>query len=111
MMQFSGTTKAIHDIEEAIRHKQSPDEILSLLSRLLEVTESSSDLKRISVGRMNQLAAYLAEIGYLLERFGSEPNPQGISRMAREMAARYRDLEGKVKEIRNDCTTSRAVNG
>jgi hypothetical protein len=64
------------------------------------------DVSQIEVGVMNEMAGYLAEIRYLLDKVGSDPARQGVSRTAKHIAARYRNLEGRVKEIRND----RAIN-
>ena len=101
-MHRSDTIKALKDIEEAIRHEKNTGELLIMLSKLLEIAETTMVISRIEVGRMNQLAECLAEIRYLLDRFGSDHALQGVSRQAKDMAARYRDLEGRVKELRND---------
>ena len=101
-MQRSETIQTLKDIEEAIRHEKDTGELLVMLSRLLEIAETTIVLSRIEVGRMNQLAECLAEIRYLLDRLGSDHALQGVSRQAKEMASRYRDLEGRVKELRND---------
>jgi len=106
-MHRSGSLKVLQDIEGTIRQEQSPEALLAMLSRLLDIAETEVGGSRISVDLMNELAEYLAEIGYLLERLGNDPARKSVSFAAKVMAMRYRDLEGRVKEVRNDC----AVNG
>jgi hypothetical protein len=106
-MHRSGTFKSIQEIEVALRHEQSTEDLLTMLSGLLDIFETTMDVSLIEVGLMNEMAEYLAEIRYLLDKIGSDPARQGVSRTAKCIAARYRNLEGRVKEIRND----RAVNG
>lgn len=101
-MNRSGTLKAIQDIERTIGQEQSTEGLLAMLARLIEVAESSADSTGMDAGRMSLLAEYLSEIRYLLERLGSDPARKGVSFAAKVMAMRYRDLEGKVKEMRND---------
>lgn len=106
-MHRSDTLKALQDIEKTIRQEQSTEEILLILSRLLEVAEATTDVSQIEVGRMNQLAEYLAEIRHILDKLGSDSARKSVSFAAKVMAMRYRDLEGRVKEIRNDCSAVR----
>jgi len=108
-MHRSGTLKVLQDIEGTIRQEQSPEELLAMLSRLLDVAEAEAGGSRIDVALMNEMAGYLAEIGYLLERLGSDPVRKSVSFAAKVMAMRYRDLEGRVKEIRNDCLANRCL--
>lgn len=106
-MHASATLKALQDIEEAIRQEQSAGELLAMLSRLLDVAETAMDDSQIDVARLNHMAEYLAEIRHLLDRLGSDPAWKSVSFAAKVMAMRYRDLEGRVKEIRNDCSAVR----
>ncbi len=106
-MDRSGPLKELQDIEIAIRQEQNTEELLTMLSLLLDVAETTVTVSRIDVGRMNQIAESLAEIRYLLDRLGSDPAPKNVSFAAKVMAMRYRDLEGRVKEIRNDCAALR----
>jgi len=101
------TLKTLKDIEIAIRQEQSTEALLVLLATLLDVTETELSVSPIDLGRMNQMAEYLGEIRYLLERIGGDPTRKSVSFTAKVMAMRYRDLEGKVKEIRNDCSAGR----
>ena len=90
-------------IEETIRKAADSEAIFAMLSQLLEVAEAKvGDPCFNDVGRMNQMAEYLAEIRYLLDRLGNDPVAPEVSRMAKGFAARYRDMEGRVKELRND---------
>jgi hypothetical protein len=102
-MHRSETLKTLKDIEDAIQHEQNAGELLVILFRLLEVAETTAVASPIEVGRMNELAECLAEIRSLLVKFGSKPALQGVSGLAKDMASRFRDLEGRIKEIRNDC--------
>ena len=102
-MHRSGTVKTLQDIEIAIRREQSPEELLVMHTTLLEITEIGLGVSPVEFGRMNRMAGYLAEIRYLLERIGNDPVRKSVSFAAKVMAMRYRDLEGRVKEIRNDC--------
>jgi len=93
----------LKDIEEAIRNAKGSEALFSMLSQLLSVAEAKIGDPRFDAARMNQLAGYLAEIRYLLDLIGNDPVAAHVSWTAKAFAARYRDLEGKVKEIRNDC--------
>jgi hypothetical protein len=106
-MHRSGTLKALQEIEKTIRQEQSTGELLTMFSRVLDVAEAEINASRIEVVRMNQMAEYLAGIRYLLDRLGSDPARKSVSFAAKVMAMRYRDLEGRVKEIRNDCAAKR----
>lgn len=106
-MHRSGTLNALQEIEVALRQEQSTEDLLTMLSRLLDVAETTMDVSRIEVDLMNEMAEYLSEIRYLLDKIGSDPARQGVSLTAKSMAARYRDLEGRVKEIRNDSSANR----
>lgn len=105
-MHRSGTYKSLQEIEIALRQEQGTEDLLAMLSGLLDVIETRMDVSQIEVGLMNEMAGYLAEIRYLLDKVGSDPARQGMSRTAKSIAARYRNLEGRVKEIRNDCTVN-----
>jgi hypothetical protein len=105
-MYRSGSFKSLQEIGAALGQEQGAEDLLAMLSGLLDVIETTMDVSKIEVGLINELAGYLAEIRYLLDKVGSDPARQGMSRTAKCIAARYRNLEGRVKEIRND----RAVN-
>jgi len=105
-MHQSGRTKVLTDIEDAMRREQSIGSLLAMLSSLLHVAETTVDHAKIEAERMNELAGYMAEIRHLLGHVQSDSRQPAVSRMAKDIAARYRDLEGRVKEIRNDCAAN-----
>lgn len=93
----------LDDIEKAIRQAKDSEAVFSMLSQLLSAAETRVGDPRFDAARMNQLAGYLAEIRYLLDLLGNDPVAVPVAWTAKAFAERYRDLEGKVKELRNDC--------
>lgn len=73
-----------------------------MLTSLLDVAETSVGASPIEVGKLKRMAEYLAEIRSLLDTLGSVSAKAGVSFAAKVLCMRYRDLEGRVKEMRND---------
>lgn len=94
--------KALADIQNAMQREMGVRSALSLLCGLVQVAESTVERQDIEADRMNEMAGYMAEIRFLLGRLRLEQHPQAVAEKSRSLAARYRDLEGRVKELRND---------
>lgn len=94
--------KALADIESAMQREMSVRSALSLLCGLVQVAESTVEQQDIEADRMNEIAGYLAEIRFLLGRLHPELYHPAVAEESISLAARYRDLEGRVKELRND---------
>ncbi|MHB8843852.1 MAG: hypothetical protein ACYC7L_03810 [Nitrospirota bacterium] len=96
--------KALADIRNAMQREMNVRSALELLCGLAQVAESTVEQKDIEAGRMNEMAGYLAEIRFLLGRLRPEQCHPGVAEESRSLSARYFDLEGRVKELRNDRT-------
>ena len=92
----------LKDIETTLRQATGSEAVFTLLAELLEIAKGTLGDPRFSAERLNQLAGYLAEIRHLLETIGNDRVTPAVSRASKIMAARYRDIEGRVKELRND---------
>jgi hypothetical protein len=101
-MHRSGRLKALADIEAAMRREQSVGSLLSTLTRLLQVAETAVDQDALGADRMNEIAGYVAKIRCFLGRLRPEQYYPAVAEESRVLAARYQDLEGKIKELRND---------
>jgi len=92
----------MHDLQAEMQKAQGLEECLRLLPGLLDLAEASLDNPGANPCRLDQIAAYLAEIRFLLGEIeylaGNRLNDPAV----RHVADRYRELEGRVKELRND---------
>lgn len=94
--------KALADIEHSMRREMNVRSALALLYGLVQVAESAVDQNDVEAGRMNELAGCMAEIRHLLGHLRPEQYHPMVADESRSLAARYQDLEGRVKELRND---------
>ncbi len=82
------------------------DGLLPLLGWLCRETERIISADRMRADDMHQITENLEQLRALLDeaaRLISRMSGEGASALlVWELAARYRDLEGKAKEIRND---------
>jgi hypothetical protein len=101
-MNQSTRLKKLEDIERAMREEQGLRSLLAGLAKLENVAESTVDRNAVGAERMNELAGYMAEIRHLLGHLRPEQYHPAVAEESRSLAERYRDLEGKVKELRND---------
>jgi hypothetical protein len=101
-MQRSGTFKVLRDIEAEMLRTQSIGSMLATLASLVEVAEVAVGNAAPDADRINQLAGYLAEVRHLLGYVRSASGNPAVVLEAGAIAERFRDLEGKVKEMRND---------
>jgi len=101
-MHQSGRSKVLTDIGDAMRREQSIVSLLPMLSSLLHVAETMVDRADIEAERMNELAGYMAEIRHLLALVQRDSRQPAVVQESGDIAARYRELEGKIKELRND---------
>jgi hypothetical protein len=101
-MERTNRQKALADIEDAMRRGQSVGSLLTALSGLLRLTETTVEQDALGADRMNEIAGYVAQIRYLLGHLRPELYHPAVAEESRALVARYRDLEGRVKELRND---------
>jgi hypothetical protein len=103
-MHRSSRLKALADIEAAMRREQGVGSLLNALSSLLQVAETAVDQDALGADRMNEIAGSVAQIRYLLGHLRPEQYHPAVAEESRILAARYQDLEGRIKELRNDRT-------
>jgi hypothetical protein len=101
-MHRSSRLKALADIEDAMRREQSLGSLLNALTSLLHVVETSVEQDALGADRMNEMAGYMARIRHLLGHLRPEQYHPAVAEESRILAARYQDLEGRIKELRND---------
>jgi hypothetical protein len=101
-MNRSARLKTSEGIGSTTQQEKSVKALLVMLSSLQQIAEVAVDRDAIGADRMNELAGYMAEIRHLLGHLQPELYHPAVSEESRRLAARYRDLEGRVKELRND---------
>lgn len=102
-------TKKLQDIQSTMRTEQGIDAYLAVLPALLDVAEASiEDLREDSEG-LTQIAGYLAEIRHLLTEIDRYAGSRIDTLAVLRISDRYRDLEGRFKEMRNDRAFARMV--
>ena len=87
------------------------DGYLLVLPALLDVAEAAASRSGMDPAEMNRLASYLAEIKFLLGEIDRYAGHRIDTFEALRIAERYRELEGKVKELRNDRMAARPQRG
>ena len=98
-MQRTGT---IHHLQTVLREAQGFEGYFALLPAMLVMAETAMDEPGMDAGRMNEMAGYLAEIRFLLSEIERYGGPEVDTLEVLRLARRYRDLEGRLKERRND---------
>jgi hypothetical protein len=100
-MHRSGRLKVLTDIEAAMRREQGVGSLLTSLSDLLQAAETAVEQDSPGAEGMNEIAGYVARIRHLLDNLRPELYHPAVAEESRILAARYRDLEGRVMELRN----------
>lgn len=91
------------ELMERIQRAHSIDELVPDLEALYSVAERKLEQAAPeSPVVLNRLAGYLAEVRFLLDQLGGRSARLLCGDRVRSLAGRYRDLEGRVKEHRND---------
>jgi hypothetical protein len=89
---------------ERIHRARSIEELIPELESLYRVAERKlAQQAPKNPAMLNRIAGYLAEVRSLLDEVAGAVDQLGREAV-RSMAGRYRDLEGRVKEYRNDLT-------
>jgi hypothetical protein len=96
------TLQRLTSIRVELAHTQSRDSLHALATDLLAVAEDMVDASQVGPDRLNDIAGSLASIRYLLGELGRLEGSSPTAEARRKIAERYRGLEGKVKELRND---------
>ncbi len=95
----------IGSLPERIRQAACLDDLLPLLDVLERGIREFFTRERATAGEIQAVAGQLTQIRLLLNELeAGEVRTRGASR---ELAARYLELEGRIKELRNDL--SRAI--
>jgi hypothetical protein len=95
-------TKKLQDIQTAMQRDQGIDAYLAVLPSLLDVAEASIEDLRGDAEGLNQISGYMAEIRHLLAEIDRYVGSRIDTLAVLRISDRYRDLEGKFKEMRND---------
>lgn len=98
---FREPSSAMHELLEAIGKAKTWDDLLPILESLGGEVDRLAGKKGITAVEMQRIAVYLTGIRLLLrelERYGGRFEQMTV----RTMAMRYLELEGRIKEVRND---------
>lgn len=102
-------TKKLQDIQATMQREQGIEVYLAVLPALLDVAEASIEDLREDTDGLNRIAGYMAEIRHLLSEIDRYAGPRIDTLAVLRISDRYRDLEGKFKEMRNDRAFARAA--
>jgi len=95
---------------EDIKNAKNGDEIRELLEWMMSEAERIISSQQLALDESSKLALYLTQIRLLLDELSSFEARRGATDPATFLAAgllsRFLDLEGRVKEIRNDLLES-----
>jgi hypothetical protein len=97
-----GRTRTSRDILETMQQVKDLDSCLEALPALLDAVEALAEEHEISVDRINHIAGCLAEIRSLLQEIDRYAGPRIETLSVPRIGKRFRDLEGWLKELRND---------
>ena len=97
-------TKKLKDIAAVMQQEQGLEAYLSVLPGLLDVAEASIEDLREDTDGLNRISGYMAEIRHLLAEIDRYASSRIDTLAVLRISDRYRDLEGKFKELRNDRT-------
>ena len=93
-------------LRRAVDQAQGLRELLPLAAILSRKTETMVNGRKFSEDDIQQIAAPLAKISFLLTALTRLRNRHdrtgGDAPLVRDLAERYRDIEGRIKEMRND---------
>jgi len=93
----------LHDLNYAIENIRSVDDIYDVLGFLARETDRVIGSTRISLEQVQELAGGLAQIRHL---FSEISKAKSHSASGRDLMAVYLELEGRVKELRNDLSVT-----
>ena len=95
----------MRDMNKAINAARTVEEIGELLDELARGIKGMIEKGRVSAGRVPEMAALATELRVLLADLAAgDLQARGMSR---ELTERYLEIEGKLKEIRNDLDRGR----
>ena len=99
------------DLREAIDHAKGIADLLPMIVALLQETEAVIDGRTLNDDDIRLIATPLAKIRFLLTALAARGgDPVDSSRegaLISELIERYQDIEGRLKEMRNDHAPSR----
>jgi hypothetical protein len=91
---------------EDIKNAGNADEIRELLEWMMSETERIISSQQLALDESSKIALYLTQIRLLLDELSSFEVRRGAADpatfLATGLVSRFLDLEGRVKEIRND---------
>jgi len=98
-------------LRKAINEARGLGQLLTLVSMLSQETEALMNIRQLSDSDIHQIAVPLAKIRLLLTalaplRCGREVNCREDA-LVRDLVDRFRDIEGRLKEMRNDLARSK----
>lgn len=102
---------ALADLRKAIGQARGLRDLLPLIVMLLQETEAMMNGRTLTENDIRRIAAPLAKIRFLLTTIApgghsqEDSSPEGA--LARDLIERYRDIEGRIKEMRNDLSGAR----
>ncbi|MHB8844699.1 MAG: hypothetical protein ACYC7L_08100 [Nitrospirota bacterium] len=107
-VRLTGTNSraALADVRRAISKAQGLGELLPLVVMLLQETESMMNGRTLNEDDIRRIAAPLAKIRFLLTTIATrgcvpdDSSPEGA--LVRDLIEHYEDIEGRIKEMRND---------
>jgi hypothetical protein len=89
----------LHDLNGAIENIKNIDDIYEPLGMLVREIERIIGSERVALGQVQEMAGYLTQIRNLVsETVKAECRPD----LGGNLLAAYLELEGRVKEVRND---------
>jgi hypothetical protein len=89
----------LHDLNGAIENIKNIDDIYEPLGMLVREIERIIGSERVALGQVQEMAGYLTQIRNLVsETVKAECRPD----LGGNLLAAYLELEGRVKELRND---------
>jgi hypothetical protein len=90
----------MRDLDRAIREASTIEEMGDLLCELSHDIRETIEKRTFSEGWVYDMAAHVTQVRVMLRELGKKDLRECC--MGRELADRYLELEGRLKEIRND---------
>jgi len=101
---------AMVHLRRSINQANGFDELLPLVDQLSRKAEVMMNGRKLTEADIQQIAVPLTEIRLLLTALSPRGNGNdgpGEDSRVRDLADRYREMEGRIKELRNDLARTR----